>query len=91
MEPTKDIEPLKKALAEIPGLRGLHYRDTQLENWATRVSRLLEASYGKDSTQYRQFVNAPGAPFKMGTEYGMEQSYQQRIDCYEEVLKSLIG
>jgi len=91
LEAKKDVEPLKKALAEIPGLRALHYRDGQLANWATRVSRLLESSYGKDSTQYRQFVNAPGAPFKMGTEFGMEQSYQQRIDCYEEVLKTLVG
>ncbi len=89
MDKAKQVELLERALDEIPHLRGLHFRNSEFTVWKNKVSRMLESMYGLESTEYRRFANAPGRTFVVRTETGQTQDYQQQLDCYEEVLKSL--
>ncbi len=91
MDKAKQVELLKRALDEIPHLRGLHFRNGEFAVWKNKVFRMLESMYGLESIEYRRFVNAPGRTFIVRTETGQEQDYQQQLDCYEEVLKSLVA
>ncbi len=91
METRKENGLLKQALAEIPNLRTLHYRDGELTRWKDKVYAMLESVYGRDSAESHRFLNAPGRSFSIGTEAWQEQDYQRRLDCYEEALKALAG
>jgi hypothetical protein len=55
------------------------------------VTQVLERIYGKDSAEYRRFVNAPGKAFIIRTETAQIEEYHRKLDCYESALKSLIG
>ncbi|MBI4180418.1 MAG: hypothetical protein HY528_00625 [Chloroflexi bacterium] len=90
MDKEKPVAEIKQALDEILDLRRLNYKNSQLTAWLNKVSRTMEAAYGKDSAEYRRFVNAPGKAFIIRTELGQEQEYHRQLDSYEEVLKSLI-
>ena len=91
MDKAKQVEQLQQALEGIYHLRALHYSNGEFTAWQNRVSQMLELAYGKDSAECRRFINAPGKAFLVRTETGQEQEYHRRLDCYEEVLKSLIG
>lgn len=91
MDKEKQVEEIKQALDEILDLRRLHYKNGQVTAWQNKVCRMLEATYGKESAEYRRFVNAPGKAFIIRTELGQEQEYHRQLDCYEEVLKALIN
>ncbi len=91
MDKAKQVELLKKALDEIPHLRALHFKNGEFAVWKNEVCRILELGYGKESAEYRRFVNAPGKTFIIRTELGQEQEYRQQLDCYEEALKSLMN
>ncbi len=82
---------LKQALDEIPNLRGLRFGNHEFPAWRDRVSRLLELAYGKESSEYKRFVNAPGKSFIVRTEQGQQEDYSFRLDCYESVLKSILA
>ena len=91
MDKAKQVELLKQRLDEIPHLRALHFRNGEFTAWKNKVCQILESDYGKDSAEYRRFVNAPGKAFIVGTETGQRQEYHRRLECYEEALKSLIN
>jgi len=90
LDKSKQVEPLKSALDEIPRLRRLTSRDGEFTMWKDEVCRILESEYGLKSTEYRRFANAPGTSFIVRTELGQEQEYQRQLDCYGEALKSLV-
>ncbi len=90
MDKSKEMGLLKQALDEIPSLRTLYYSNGEFKEWKNKVCRLLESAYGQESVEYRRFVNAPGKAFIVRTEMGQEQEYNRQLDCYEEVMKSLI-
>jgi len=87
----KQVELLKQTLNEIPYLRALHFRNGEFTVWKNKVCQILESDYGKESAEYRRFVNAPGKAFLILTEMGQTQEYHRQLDCYEEALKSLIN
>jgi len=81
---------VKQALEQIPHMKSLPYRNGEYKAWIERVITSLRAEYGVESSEARRFMNAPGKAFVVGTETGREQEYQRQLDCYEEVLKSLL-
>ncbi len=91
MDKAKQVELLKHSLNEIPHLRALHFKNGEFTVWKNKVCQMLESGYGKESAEYRRFVNAPGKAFIVLTELGQEQEYHRRLDCYDEALKSLIN
>ena len=91
MDRTKEIELLKQALDEIPYLRTLHFKNGEFSMWRGKVLHALESAYGKESTEYSRFVNAPGKVFIVRTEMGQQEDYHWRLDCYESVIRSLIN
>ena len=91
MDKAKQVELLKQTLDEIPYLRALHFRNGEFTAWKNKVGKMLESDYGKESAEYRRFVNAPGKAFIVRTETGQEQEYHRCLDCYEEALKSLVS
>ncbi len=91
MDKTQQTEMLKQALDEIPSLRARHYSDGALAEWKNKVSRMMETAFGAESTQYRRFINATGTAFIVRTEMGQTQEYHRQLDCYEDVLKSLLS
>jgi hypothetical protein len=91
LEKPKATNEIKQALDAIPRLRALSYRNTQIDSWVNSTTQLLEKTYGNNSAESQRFTNACGTAFKVWTEYGQEQDYQRRLDCYEDVLKSLAG
>ncbi|MDD5082920.1 MAG: hypothetical protein PHU08_06050 [Dehalococcoidales bacterium] len=90
MDRNTQIQALKQALAEIPHLRTLGYRNGEFKSWQEKIRRLLESAYGKESVEYQRFANAPGTTFIVRTETGLEQDYNWRLDSYESALKSLV-
>ena len=78
------MEQLKQAVEEVNYLRTLHFRNG-------KVCKMLESAYGKESLEYKRFVNAPGTTFIARTEVGQQEDYHFRLDCYEAALKSLIN
>ena len=91
MDKAKQVELLKQALDEISHLRALHFRNGEFTVWKNKVCQILESDYGKESTECRRFVNAPGKAFIVRTETGQTQEYYRCLECYEEALKSLIN
>jgi hypothetical protein len=91
LDKAKQVELLTQALNEIPHLRVLHFRNGEFAVWKNKVCQILESDYGKESAEYRRFVDAPGKAFVVRTELGQEQEYHRQLDCYEETLKSLIN
>jgi hypothetical protein len=89
--PKKQSELINKALAEIPHLQGLPYKNTELKAWVDKTAAALKAEFGDGSSEFRRFINAPGKAFVVGTETGRQQEYYRQIDCYEETLRSLLG
>ncbi|MFH1383035.1 MAG: hypothetical protein ABIH70_09135 [Chloroflexota bacterium] len=83
-------EQLQQALDEIPHLRGLSVVSPEYISWKARVTRLLNEAYGDDSAESRRFANAAGTTFRVGTPTGRQQDYDWQLDCYADVLKSLI-
>jgi len=75
LDKAKQVELLKQKLDEIPYLRALHFKNGEFAAWKNKVCQMLESDYGKESAQ----------------ELGQEQEYGRQLDCYEEVLKSLIN
>ncbi len=91
MDKAKQVELLKQALDEIPYLRPLHFRNGEFTAWKNKVCQILESDYGKESAEYRRFVNAPGKAFIIRTELGQTQEYYRQLECYEEAIKSLMN
>ena len=91
MDKAKQVEVVKQALEGIYHLRSLHYSTGEFSPWQNRVLQALDSAYGKDSAESRRFVNAPGKSFIVRTETGQRDDYDRRLDCYEEVLKSLLN
>lgn len=91
MADTKRVTLVKQALAQVPHLQSLPYRNGEFKAWVDRVTAWLKAEYGAESGEVRRFTNAPGRAFVIGTETGKEQEYQRQVESYEEVLKSLLG
>jgi antitoxin component HigA of HigAB toxin-antitoxin module len=85
------MEQLKQAVEEVNYLRTLHFRNGEFTAWKDRVCQMLESAYGKESLEYKRFINAPGKAFIVRTEMGQTEEYHQRLDCYEAALKSLIN
>jgi hypothetical protein len=87
----KQVELLKQAVEEINHLRTLHFRNGELTAWRDKVCQILESAHGKESLEYKRFINAPGTTFITRTEVGQQEDYHFRLDCYEAALKSLIN
>lgn len=91
MDKAQQMAQLKQAVEEVNYLRTLHFRNDEFNAWKDRVCRILESAYGKESLEYKRFVNAPGTTFITRTEVGQQEDYHFRLDCYEAALKSLIN
>jgi len=81
---------IKLAIDGINFLRTQHFRNAEFPAWMQRVTQMLEQIYGKDSAEYKRFMNAPGKAFIVRTETGLTEEYLRKLDCYEMALKSLI-
>ena len=91
MDKHETLKLLKQAAEKVPYLRALPYGNGAFAAWKDNVCHILESAYGKDSSEYRRFINAPGISFIIRTEKGLEQDYLWRLDCYESVLDSLVS
>jgi len=91
LDKAQQMEQLKQAVDEISHLRTLHFRNGEFSAWRDKVCQILESAYGKESLEYKRFVNAPGKAFIVRTEMGQTEEYHRRLDCYESALKSLIN
>ena len=90
MDKSKAIEMLKQCLEEIPQLEELHYDNQKFELWRNKVSDILEAAFGRSSSEWDKFVRAAGASIYSGTEIEYQQEYNRRLYDYETALKSTI-
>ena len=81
---------LLQALKEISNLRGLPFGNQEFSKWLNKVSHLLELAYGKGSSQYYRFVNAPGKGLIVQTEQVQQKDYSFRLNRYESVLESIL-
>ena len=84
------VAQLNKHLAEAAELRKQNHATAEFPRWRDKVLRTLQDIYGRESSQYSRFENAPGKSFKVNTELGMQQDYVFKLDCYESSLKTLI-
>jgi hypothetical protein len=90
LDKEEQVKLIQMSIDGINYLRTLHFRNPEFTAWMNRVTELLEKAYGKDSIEYRRFVNAPGKSFIVRTDTGMTEEYLRKLDCYETALKSLI-
>jgi hypothetical protein len=81
---------LVQALAEVEGLRRLHYSSGEIGTWTDKVKKLLGRIYGAEAVEVRRFDTAPGKAFIVRTETGMTEEYHRKLDCYESVMKEMI-
>ncbi|OGO38424.1 MAG: hypothetical protein A2147_10850 [Chloroflexi bacterium RBG_16_57_8] len=91
MDKQEQVGIIKLSIDGINYLRTLPFHNGEFPAWRERVTQLMGKIYGKDSTEYRRFVNAPGKSFVIRTETGQIEEYHRKLDCYESALKSLIG
>lgn len=91
MDKANQVEQLQQALEGIYHLRSLHFSNGEFTAWQNRTLQMLESAYGKDTAECRRFINAPGKAFLVRTETGQRDEYDRRLDCYEEMLKSLMN
>jgi len=95
MERSKAIELLEQELAEIACLRELPCNNDgdneKFKLWRYKVLDIIEAAFGKDSSEYRRI---PIMPIKTltfeKTEAERKQEYNEYLDRYEVALKSII-
>ena len=90
MDKQEQNDLLKLAIDGINFLRTQHFRNPEFPAWMGKVTQMLENIYGKDSVEYKRFINAPGKAFIVRTETGLTEEYLRKLDCYETALKSLI-
>lgn len=90
MDKSKAIEMLKQCLEEIPQLEELHYDNQKFELWRNKVSDILEAAFGRSSSEWDKFVRAVGASIYSGTEIEYQQEYNRRLYDYETAILSII-
>ncbi len=90
MDKSEIVNQLNKQLAEVSELRKLNHANGEFTRWRDKVLKTLQDTYGRESSQYSRFENAPGKSFKVNTELGMQQDYGFKLDCYESSLKTLI-
>ena len=91
MDKEEQVGVIRLSIDGINYLRTLPFHNREFPAWRERVTQLLEKIYGKDSAEQRRFVNAPGKAFVVRTEQGQRDEYHRKLDCYESVLKGLIG
>ncbi len=89
MDKQEIVNQLKKHLVEVPELRKLNHANGEFPRWRDRVLKTLRDIYGRESSQYNRFENAPGKSFKVNTELGQQQDYGFKLDCHESALKTL--
>ena len=90
MDKQEIVNQLNKQLAEAAELRKLNHANGEFTQWKDGVLKTLQDIYGRESSQYSRFENAPGKSFIVNTELGMQQDYVFKLDCYESSLKTLI-
>jgi hypothetical protein len=91
LDKTEQVELIKLAIDGVNFLRTQHFANGEFPAWRNRVTQLLQQTYGENSPEYRRFINAPGKSFIVRTETGQFEEYSRKLDCYESVLKSLVG
>jgi len=84
------IRLLKEALSEMANLRTLSPGNQEFELWRTKVSDILEVTFGKDSTEYSRFIRALRVSFPAFGKATRQEEYNRRLDEYETALKSII-
>ena len=84
------VAQLNKHLAEVSEIRKLNHANGEFTRWRDSVLKTLQDTYGRESSQYGRFENAPGKSFIVKTELGLQQDYGFKLDCYESSLKTLI-
>ncbi len=82
---------LRRGLEQIEELKRQSYHNKEYKAWLESFTASLRAEFGAESGEVRRFVNAPGRAFVVGTETGKEEEYQRQLECYEEVLKGMVG
>jgi hypothetical protein len=91
LDKQEQVGLIRLSIDGINYLRTLPFHSPEFPAWRERVTQVLERIYGKDSAEYRRFVNAPGKAFIIRTETAQIEEYHRKLDCYESALKSLIG
>lgn len=88
---SKAIESLKRELKKISKLRTLPPDNKEFESWRHRVLDIIEAAFGKDSSEYRRLPIMPIQTLTFQqTEAQQKQEYNELLDKHEIALKSII-
>jgi len=90
MDKNRAIELLKEALSEVSHLRELRYGNQDLELWRDKVSDIIEAAFGRKSSEYDRFARSVTSWLYTGSEIQYQNEYSQNLDEYETALKSII-
>ncbi len=77
-------------MEEIPKIIEIHKDNQKFELWRNKVSDILEAAFGRSSSEWDKFVRAVGASINSGTEIEYQQEYNRRLYDFETALKSII-
>lgn len=89
MEVSEALELLKGYLDELNHLRKIPYKNNEQYLWKDKVDVVLEATFGKDSDEYRKLnprysVSSPVAEGKERREY------LQKLDWWETRIKQIL-
>jgi hypothetical protein len=91
LDKQQQVELIRLSIDGIRYLRTLPFHNSEFPAWRERVVQLLDKLYGKESVEYRRFINAPGKSFVVRTQTGQIEEYHRKLDCYESALKTLTG
>lgn len=89
MEMPEALELIRKAIQEIPRLKQLNRKNDEFPLWQQKLKDVLEAVFGKDSTEYFRFVWAVTS-YSAGSEEYLQKEYVEHLGKYEVALKSIL-
>jgi uncharacterized protein (TIGR02391 family) len=90
MDINKVVSLLEQFLSETEDLRTQGLKKEEFELWRNKVLDILEAGFGKKSTEFDRFATAVTSYHSFYTEQQQKEEYDRRLILYETALKSII-
>jgi len=90
MDINKIMSLLEQALSETEDLRTQGLKKEEFELWRNKILDILEAGFGKKSTEFDRFATAVTSYHSFYTEQQRKEEYNRRLVQYVTALKSII-
>lgn len=90
MEVSRAIDLLKLASTEIERLKCLSYKNNEWTLWRSKINVIIEDTFGKNSSEYKEFNPSVGFVSIGGTEYEHQLSYLRDLESDELGIKKIV-